>query len=385
MRLCFVGDAGSIHLQRWAKYFSDRGHEIHIISYRTNKSIETYLDNIKVHSYPPLLFHNIRGLWRMGNLLRRIKLLYRLRVLKLIHSIDPDIVHLHYLVPDDFYLTLVLFKMWPLVVSPWGSDLIMVPEDKSLKDRKISKVRLMLEKADLITASSNFLICEIKKYLTEQREVKLIPFGVDLKQFKPKSRANTILTIGVIKHLEPVYGIEYLLRAVSIIVKDFPNIKLLIIGSGFLEEALKKISIDLKIDHLVEFRGAVPHPLVPTCLSEIDIFAMPSISEGLGVAALEAQAMEIPVVASNVGGIPEAVIEGETGILVPPKDPEALAGAILVLLKNPQLRQKMGQQGRKFVFEKYNCEKHWAEMEKLYQLLILRYKTIEKEKFKSKY
>jgi glycosyltransferase involved in cell wall biosynthesis len=95
----------------------------------------------------------------------------------------------------------------------------------------------------------------------------------------------------------------------------------------------------------VEFAGFVPD--VRQRLAQADVLVMPSLSEGLGVAVLEAMAMGKPVVASNTGGLPEAVADGETGLLVPPGNAEALAGALLALLEDPDRAQAMGKAGRR--------------------------------------
>jgi len=101
-------------------------------------------------------------------------------------------------------------------------------------------------------------------------------------------------------------------------------------------------------------------------LARLDIFAMPSTYEGFGVAAIEAAAMEVPVVASNVYGIPDVVDDGVTGLLVPPKDVSALAQALRSLIADEERRRQMGRAARAFVAERYSWEKNTAEMESLY-------------------
>lgn len=112
----------------------------------------------------------------------------------------------------------------------------------------------------------------------------------------------------------------------------------------------------------------IHHNKIPEYLSSIDIFAMPSVfrSETFGVSAIEAQAMGIPVVASRVGGVPEAVIDGITGLLVKPGDPMALAEALERLILDPELRKKMGIKGREFVESKYNWSNNLEQMIKVY-------------------
>jgi glycosyltransferase involved in cell wall biosynthesis len=199
--------------------------------------------------------------------------------------------------------------------------------------------------------------------------VYTIPFGVDLELFKPlKTNALEDVTIGIVKKLEKKYGIDYLIRAFAQLPADGWKIKLLIVGDGSEESSLRQLCQSLHIERRVHFAGFVAHNKVPDYLNKIDIFVVPSIqpSETFGVAAVEAAACGIPVIASNIGGLPEVVVDGQTGFLVPPKKPEAIADKIMLLIKNIELRDKMGASARKFVEQNYLWEKNAAEMEKLY-------------------
>jgi glycosyltransferase involved in cell wall biosynthesis len=109
---------------------------------------------------------------------------------------------------------------------------------------------------------------------------------------------------------------------------------------------------------------------VPNILGLLDVFVLPSLWEGLPIALLEAMAAGLPVVATAVGGTPEVVVEGETGFLVPPRDPEALAEAILRLLREPDLRRRMGEAGRKRVAEHFSVEQMVQKTEALYEHLL---------------
>src|SRR5262249_2670387 len=111
------------------------------------------------------------------------------------------------------------------------------------------------------------------------------------------------------------------------------------------------------LDSRVELLPAVPHSQVPEVLSRIDIFVVPSLSESFGVAAVEASACGLPVVASRVGGLPEVVVDGETGLLVPPSDSPALANALDRLIGSEELRVRFGRNGRAFVEQLYSWDR----------------------------
>jgi glycosyltransferase involved in cell wall biosynthesis len=126
---------------------------------------------------------------------------------------------------------------------------------------------------------------------------------------------------------------------------------------------------DLNIHPAVIFTGTRKD--IAEMLSLMDVFALPSHTrEGLGIAIIEAMAAERPVVATDIGGIPEAVNHGETGLLVPPGDPEALSKAIIELLQNPKKAEEMGEKGRARVKEKFTTKKMLSEIENVYQSLV---------------
>ncbi len=123
---------------------------------------------------------------------------------------------------------------------------------------------------------------------------------------------------------------------------------------------------DLGLRDRVTFAGEVTHEDVPAMLRRLDIFAMPSTWEGFGVSALEASAMELPVVASDIHGIPDVVLDGTSGLLVPPADARALADAIARLAGDAALRRTMGAAGRAYVERDYRWQDNAALMERLY-------------------
>jgi len=152
----------------------------------------------------------------------------------------------------------------------------------------------------------------------------------------------------------------------GLVIDRHPRTRLLMAGSGELCSQLEELTEQLDLTHHIAFLGAIENRRVPEILKDVDIFVMPSTQEGFGVAAVEAQAMEIPVVATRVGGIPEVVLDGETGILVEPGNSEQLAQAILTLIENPTLRKQMGERGRKRALANYRWEDNAALMERLY-------------------
>jgi glycosyltransferase involved in cell wall biosynthesis len=168
-------------------------------------------------------------------------------------------------------------------------------------------------------------------------------------------------------------GIAYLLRALPLIAAAI-DAKVAIVGKGDpkVEADLRAIAGELKLGDRVVFAGKVPEADLIRWYQSCDVFCLPAIvdsqgeTEGLGVVLLEALNYARPVVASNVGGIPDIIRDGKTGLLCPEKDPQALAAAILRLLKDPGLGEKLGRQGCDLVRTEFSWEHIVAQWEGFY-------------------
>jgi glycosyltransferase involved in cell wall biosynthesis len=176
------------------------------------------------------------------------------------------------------------------------------------------------------------------------------------------------LVVGVVGNLYPVKGHTYLLDAVPQVLKTCPKTTFLLIGRGELEVPLKTKVKTLGIEEKVRFLG-LRHD-VPKLLAIMDVFAMPSLSEGLSIALLEAMAAGKPVVVTRVGGNPELVVEGQTGYLVPAGDAQSLAEAILALLGDSNRAKMFGMRAKHIVKERLTVAHMADQYLKLYQQAI---------------
>jgi len=188
------------------------------------------------------------------------------------------------------------------------------------------------------------------------KQFVVIPSGVDLEAIQRKAPpyetargrlevdAETRLIVGV-GRLEPVKGFQVLVRALPSILGVMPSARLLLVGYGSLRSQLEADARALGVADRLEIAG--PQLDVAAYLAAADLVVVPSLNEGMGRVLVEAMALGRPVVATRVGGIPTVVADGETGSLVPPDDPPALARAVSELLKDPGLRQRMGEAGRR--------------------------------------
>lgn len=199
-------------------------------------------------------------------------------------------------------------------------------------------------------------------------KISVIPLGIDIEKYafngaRERMRrsfgiSNDTLLIGTVSRAEPVKGLRYLVEAMPYVLKRVPNAKALLVGGGSLMQELKSIASSLNITDKIIVEGIRND--IPEILSALDIFVLPSLSEGIGLALLEAMASGKPVVGSNVGGIPEVLEDGVYGYLAAPGNTSQLAQAIIKLAFDTELTSTMGNAGRRKVELEYNL-KHQAE------------------------
>jgi len=352
MRVVYLADAPYVHTRRWVEHFAGAGWEAHVVSFRPAE-------------IPGARVHYIGGFEGLGRLRY---LLHARRVQRLVRKLQPDLLHALHLTSYGFLGALCDAR--PALTSVWGTDVLQAPGWSPLH---YWLTKYALARADHVTATGLRLANATLRYLPDGRAVSVIPYGVDLERFQPPAKNGVRqreVVIGTVARLSPEKGLDVLLDATRLLVNQGLRVQLLIAGDGPWRGRLERLAGRLGISERVEFRGEVPHAGVPAVLAEMDVFAMPSRAEGFGVAALEAQAMELPVVASRVHGIPDAVLDGEGGLLAPPGDAGALAEALGRLVRDAGLRAEMGRAGRAFVAQRYRWEENAAQMERLYRHLI---------------
>ncbi len=212
-----------------------------------------------------------------------------------------------------------------------------------------------------------------------EAQIFLINNGIDLDFFreideasrqKIRRKFNILQTpvIGMVSRLADVKGHSVLIDAMPRIISEFPGGLLFLAGEGKMKAQLQNQAAKLGIsDHVIFASVFNPSGAI---LSLFDVFVMPSIEEGFGLSGMEAQACGLPIVASNVGGIPSFVLHEKTGLLVAPKDPSALAEAIIRFLKDPDFAKQVGAQARKFIQENFSSETMAAKTLQMYQEVL---------------
>jgi glycosyltransferase involved in cell wall biosynthesis len=201
-------------------------------------------------------------------------------------------------------------------------------------------------------------------YGVDGAKIRIVPNGVDTQRFKPSKGCEKIrrqigidskLCVLFVGRLIPRKGLLYLVEAARQIVKEFSQTTFLIVGEGPLKNHLISYLEKMNLSGNFVFLGDVSESALPQLYNCADVFVLPSIQEGQGIALLEAQATAKPIVAFDVGGVREAVLDKETGLIMKPDSGE-LADAIMKLLASWSLREKMGIKGREFVAEKFSWD-----------------------------
>ena len=252
----------------------------------------------------------------------------------------------------------------------------------------ISKVHLLLDAA-LCRASTVTICCSraARDFVVEQQcvpaeKVTVIYNGIDLSPFheRPAEEKAAVRqelgvetdgpVVGSVGHLLTHKGHEHLVRAFPQVLKAMPRARLLLVGEGKKRDELAQLAEDLGVAESTIFTGVRRD--VPKLLSIMDVFVLPSLNEGLGMATIEAMASRVPVVASRVGGIPEIVRDRETGLLVEPGSPEQLAEAILEILVYPEWGEKLCEAGRDLCRQDFNVEGMVGKVSMLYQGALAR-------------
>jgi len=363
MKICFLASADSIHSYRWVKFFADKGHEVHWISFI--KSIFKPIEG--VHYYEFLL--------SPGRIVRMFPVFVRVR--RLVGKIMPDILHAHYV--GTYGLGGALTGFQPFITSAWGSDILFA--GRAWHKRPF--VKYALGKSRLITTDAHHMIDAMKAMGVEESKMKLICFGIDTQQFRrseeDRRATRESLNLGEsptvisLRTLDPLYDVGTLIRAAPRILKQVPQAVFLIVGDGSQKQELYKLAKDLGIAESMRFLGRIPNHQLPRYLSATDLYVSTSLSDaGIAASTAEAMACQTPVVVTNSGENSLWVQDGKSGFVVPLQDPDKLADRLIVLLKDKEMRVRFGALGRETIKEKNDYHNEMSKMETIYQDICLK-------------
>ncbi len=290
---------------------------------------------------------------------------YCRRAVRDARTFRPDLIHVHYAAGFGLWGLAANFK--PTLVSVWGTDVVDLPSNPVFR----MVIRTLLKRASWITATSDYLrrvTVRLQPGATEK--ISVIPFGVSVPETPAPHPETKPVRICFLKAHRPVSGPDFLIKAMREVVRVMPKIQLSMAGDGEMTPKLRRMVQKYGLSENVRFIGRLDNNQISSFLQQHHFMVMPSRQESFGVAALEAAAYGRPTVASNVGGIPEVIRNGETGVLVPSENVGSLSKAIIKLAQDSDLRNRMGMAGYEFVKQNYPWEKSLDMMAALYERLI---------------
>lgn len=344
MKICLIGPADNYHIVKWYNWFKNAGDDVSVITFSEKhpsivENIYCISTNTEVSSSDiskvRYLFHGIK-------------------IKDIVDKINPDIVSVHY--ATSYGTAVALSGIRNYVLSVWGSDIYDFPK-KSIFHKLMLKYSLW--KATHIFSTSQAMADETHKY-TDKR-IDITPFGVDVELFNPIKRTRLEndgkFVVGTVKTLSDKYGIRYLIEAVAKIKNERPDIpiELRIAGKGSQEKEYRKLAQEIKISQITKWLGFISQEEAAKEWANMDVAIVPSVleSESFGVSAVEAQASSTPVIISDIPGLMEATKPGVTSIVVPRRNSNELANAIVELYDNRKKYRELGEEGRKFVINTY--------------------------------
>lgn len=287
---------------------------------------------------------------------------------RVLSKIKPDIFHVHYATGMGTLGRLSNYNGIK-ILSVLGSDTLLISSrNKLLK----YLVRKNLENYDHLFYTSKFMIPSILKLYQESiHKMTKLPYGIP-SEFYNKSESqvnNEKFVISIVKRVDPIYGIDIAIKVIALFKKwfdknklnkknYFKSFELNIYGNGDYLEEYKKLVKKLNLSNEVNFKGFVDNSTVPQILSNSNLSLNLSRSESFGVFVLESQSCGVPVIASNIGGIPETMVDNKTGYLVDPNNLEEILNKLKMLFNNRNLIRQFSKNGKKFVKENYDWEKN---------------------------
>lgn len=297
-----------------------------------------------------------------------------------IRSLSPKLIHAYFAFDGALVIPIARSQRVPIIVSLLGTD-ITLDEKTILRRSHLSHRLYVYRKKKLFQVANKFIVPSMflwKKALERgypEEKLVLLPHGVDLNKFMPDLTTVEFGRILYVGRLIQLKGLPFLIKAVAALKKDFPYLKLIVIGDG--PKKQEYVSLGKRIlGSSIEFLGAQPSNVVAEEMRKSYVFSLPSIqmpsgeTETFGLVHAEAQASGVPVVAFRVGGVPEVVQHGKTGFLASPEKIEELTEYLHILLSNPELRKNMAVRSRNFAEEQFDLEKRTSELESMYDEIL---------------
>jgi len=378
----FPGDYYGSFIFDEVKALAEKGFEVHVVT-QHNPGIPygEVMDQIHVHRFRWLEPKKFRALVHFNGLMDTFRMITYVislffNLIRIIRKYKIQIIHAHSVIPTGFIASIVSKVMGkPLFITAHGMDINNF-ENKPFFNYFISR---SLNSSSKSIAVSEDLAKKMRAMAEDKNKIIVLRNAVDTSRFNPtknksirknfkiKDEEILILYVG---YLDEFKGIYELINAFNIIHSENRKVKLMMIGAGPKKDHLLKILTEMNIENEVIFTGRVEPQKIHKYYQAADIFVLPSYTEGLPVSVLEAMACGLPIVATDVGGIPEIITDGFNGFLIPPMNEKELCKKLRVLIADKIYREGFRQKSIEMIEDEFNFDKKLDKLIKLYRIFI---------------
>lgn len=390
MKICCIGsvyprnndDSEVPWLRKTVDLLVEKGHDITVFvpSFRGLKPHTIDGVTVKRFRYFPAKWEDLTGEEGAPNKIHKlhykiITLFYLMSgslQLALLHFRKKfDILHVHWPFPHGFFSTFAtLFCKSKVILNFHGACLLLANRYSFVRNF----LKYFIKNADAVIVNSSFT----GKKVTEiyERPIYVIPYGTTVMPKSTVRKEGSGRQIFSVGRMIERKGFTYLIDAMPMVVSQFPDAKLVLAGGGPIRGQLIQQVNKLQLQQNVNLPGKVSAEDLEMLYAQGDIFVLPAIidkngdTEGLGVVLIEAMTYKIPVIASNVGGIPDVIVSGTSGILVDQRNSSMLAAELIGLLKDPEKMRRIGEQGYNFISTRFSWEKVIRKIENIYSEVI---------------
>lgn len=386
MKICYVGsvyprsqnDTEVPWLRKTVNLLVREGHEITVFvpSFRGLKTHKIDGVTVKRFRYFPAkwedLTHDEGGPNKIHKmhyfLMSALYILSGSIQLAMLHKKEKyDILHVHWPFPHGIMSVFAkLFCKTRIVLNFHGAELLLVKRFGFVK----WFLKYFIKNADAVIVNSSFTGKKVTDIF--DREINVIPYGTTIEPLSDMNKKHYGRHVFAVGRMIERKGFRYLIEAMKSVVDKFPDATLVIAGGGPVRDDLLRQVKELSLENSVSLPGKVPEETLKKYFSDADMFVLPAIvdkngdTEGLGVVLVEAMTYKLPVIASRVGGIPDVIVPGISGVLVEEKNPKALSDAIIELLGNPDEMANTGEKGFEFISKNFSWEKVIGDIGALY-------------------
>lgn len=373
MRLCLVGNFSSIHVQRWVRYFVERGYDVHGLAYEPTAPP---VEGMQMHALMKRSDARLRP--PPDPATRRLPLGFGVAKTGLqwlrhglraaVRAIRPDILHGHFVLEHGFYAALSGFS--PLVVSAWGSDLLIHPQVSAVNRLLVTYT---LRRSALVHTASPLLTDKAREFGVRPERTLTAPWGIEESwlALHPAARAGGRSIVISTRAFSEVYDLPTLLRAVAVLRRRHPEALVRLAGDGPLRASLEALVSRLGLGEHVKFLGFLPRERLAQALAEADIYVSTSLSDGTSVSLLEAMAVGLVPVVSDIPANRGWVTDGVNGFLASPTDADAFAEKLSQALERPEeWRRQAAIHNKALIRTRALWNEQMRKIEAAYQKLV---------------